>query len=354
MSYCISDVLNACPSIQKEVTQHFQTCNHTFFREPYPFFEFIMSQLNNAGLSQEVSPGNGKVRTIRLRYDKRLLESEVTENATHPTCTATTERGDCYNEYTIDTDENLQVEEKVQAKNLSATCRTNPEVFTTIILRLMDALERAVATKTTEQAPALTGAWASDVANVVADRLRVKTLKDSTTDEVFPWTMEEIDNALLQTGYCDTPVMFSGTKLYQYYRRVLAGCCAAQGINLGELLARYGKAVMYDRRVASAFGDNDNAIVLQPKSIQLLNWTLNDWKNGVDNSIVQGADYFSQVVVSPRTGLKMDLNVKDNCGTVSIILTATTKLVGMPTDLFPVGDVYHNVNFFNEIEVANV
>lgn len=354
MSYCISTVRNACPSIQKEVTQFFSTCNHTFFREPYPFFEFIMSPLNNGGLSQEVSPGNGKVRTIRLRYDKRLLESEVTENATHPTCVATTQRGDCYEEYTIDTDENVQAEEKILARDLSATCLSNPEIFTTIIMRLIDAVERKVATKTTDQAAVLNGGWASDVANVVANQLVVKTLKDATTDEVFPWTMEQIDNALIQTGYCDTPVIFSGTALYQYYRRVLAGCCANQGLDLGELLRLYGKAVMYDRRVVSAFGNNNNAVVLQPKALQLLNWTLNDWRTGIDNSIVEGADYFSQVIVSPRTGLKMDLNIKDNCGTVSIIVTATTKLVGMPTDLFPVGDVYHNVNFFNEILVSNI
>ena len=53
MSYCIAEVLNACPSIQKELTSHFQTCNHTFLREPYPFFEFVKSELNNTGLSQE-------------------------------------------------------------------------------------------------------------------------------------------------------------------------------------------------------------------------------------------------------------------------------------------------------------
>jgi len=221
-------------------------------------------------------------------------------------------------------------------------------------MRLMDVLERSVATKTTDQAAALTGAWASDVQNVIANQLIVKTLKDGTTDEVYPFTMEEINTALMQTGYCDTPAIFAGTKLFQYYKRVLAGCCANQGIDIGELFARYGLAVMYDKRVVSAFGNNDNAIVLQPKSTTLLNWTLNDWRNGIDNSIVQGADYFSQVVVSPRTGLKYDLNVKDNCGTVSIILTATTKLVGMPTDLFPVGDTYQNVNFFNEIKVTNV
>ena len=313
-----------------------------------------MSPLNTTGLNQEVSPGNGKVRTVRLRYDKRILESHVQENAPNPTCISEYERGDCYEEYTIDTDENLQESEKIQATNLSATCRSNPEIFTTILMRLIDAVERKVATKTTTEAAVLNGAWASDVENVIANQLNVKTLKDSTTDEVFPWTMEVIDNSLIQTGYCDTPVIFSGTKLYQYYRRVLAGCCANQGLDLGELLRLYGKAVMYDRRVVTAFGDNDNAIVLQPKVLTVLNWTLNDWKNGIDQSIIQGADYFSQVIVSPRTGLKMDLTIKDNCGTVSIIVTATTKLVGMPTDLFPVGDVYQNVNFFNEILVANV
>jgi hypothetical protein len=354
MSYCIAEVLNACPNIQRELTDYFSTCNHQFFREPYPFFEFIMSPLNQNGLSQVIAPGKGKVRTMELRYSKRLLESEVSSNQANPTCVATEKRGDCFETYTIDTSENEQASELISVNDLSATCRENPAIFMEILMRLMDAVERKVATKTTDEASTLTGAWATDVQNVVANKLRVKTLKDGTTDEMFPFTMEEIDNALIQTGYCDTPVTFAGTKLYQYYRRILAGCCSNSGLDLSQIMALYGKAVMYDRRVVNAFGDNDNAIVLQPKSVALLNWTLSDWAEGVPAFVTSGADYFKQVIVSPRTGLKMDLNVKDNCGQVSIIVTATTKLVGMPTDLFPVGDVYQNVNFFNQIEVSNV
>ena len=52
----------------------------------------------------------------------------------------------------------------------------------------------------------------------------------------------------------------------------------------------------------------------------------------------------------------MDLNVHESsCGSViNVSLTATTKLVGLPTDMFQTGDAYRGVTYVNEIKITNV
>ena len=45
--------------------------------------------------------------------------------------------------------------------------------------------------------------------------------------------------------------------------------------------------------------------------------------------------------------------MSDNCGTISVIGYANTKLVGLPTDLFKVGDEYRGVVYVNKIKVTN-
>jgi outer membrane lipoprotein-sorting protein len=64
-------------------------------------------------------------------------------------------------------------------------------------------------------------------------------------------------------------------------------------------------------------------------------------------------NYISTVIVSPRTGIPMDLTVSDTCGTVSVSLVATTKLVALPTDLFSQGDFMSGVNYIAPIKVVN-
>jgi len=58
-------------------------------------------------------------------------------------------------------------------------------------------------------------------------------------------------------------------------------------------------------------------------------------------------------LVTPRYGIPFDLVVSNNCGTLSLIATTSTKLVGMPFDMFPSGDVMDGVTFANIIEVVN-
>jgi hypothetical protein len=50
----------------------------------------------------------------------------------------------------------------------------------------------------------------------------------------------------------------------------------------------------------------------------------------------------------------MDLNIKNDCGQISVQVVATTTLVALPLDLFQNGDENDGVNFSAVIKVVNI
>ncbi|GAG97545.1 unnamed protein product, partial [marine sediment metagenome] len=127
-----------------------------------------------------------------------------------------------------------------------------------------------------------------------------------------------------------------------------------QGVDLGAIAREFGKAVMYDRRVASSY-ETGHAIMTQPRALTLLQYAQNEIFEDTGNRILQsrGTTFNHSVIFGPN-GLKFDLNVSEQtCGDIDIVLTATTKLVSLPDDIFGTGDTKDGVKYFNEIQVDN-
>ena len=346
MSQILGTLLGACPNVQTELETAFLQAP---VREPLPFLEAVGA--NSSQLNQIVNPSSNKTKTVTLRYDQDIAESSVTSNGENPKCAATTQRGDKTVDYSLDTNVNVQVEQLIEIRDLERICRDNPTYFGPLVDRLVYALDKKLATNVAGQAAVLNGKWASDV-SVTSNRLIINTLITVAGGVVNPLAQADLDQALIQTGYSGDALVFGGTTLWKYMRAMEAGCCADSGINLLEISRMYGKSFAYDRRLATALGGNDYNMVIKPNSFSLLQYTLNGWSDQLPAAYQSGA-YYKTVIQSPRSGVAMDLTIKDDCGNVSIILTATTKLVAMPTDMYPVGDVYEGVNYVNLVKVTN-
>lgn len=345
----VTNLLVPCPNIQDLLKANFQTCTQ---REPMPFLEFLTSPANNYGLQQKVSPGKGKLKNVELTYLQRLLEGEVEENVTNPMCTSTTERGNEVEVYELDPDANVGVSQKFTLATWRDICE-DPEVsFIQQLERMQTALMAKVATKTANQAPALIGGWNSNVDNVIADELIVKTLKTVASGDIAPFTMQDIDMAFMQSGWCAGRAIFSGTDLYKYYGQMLAGCCASMGVDLRQIMDMFGWGVAYDKRIATAFGGNDHALAVQLGALALLHYNVNDVYDDFD-LLSSSANYYHTKIFDPGTGLPMDLNMKNDCGNISIQLVATTTLVALPKDMFQATDENDGVNYAAEIKVTN-
>lgn len=351
MSY-LSTLLTACPDIQDGLDNLFSTngSGRGVIDEPMPFLQFIVN--NTGGVEQLVHPSQNKVRQVELLYNQFIQEDQVTTQSS-TSCVATTERGDCNETYTIDPTDRLNVEELVSEESLRENCKDNATYFLEVIERMINAMDRAVATKTANDAVALLGAWGADVQNVNAGVLEVETLRSGTSDELAPYAMENIELAKDISLFNPNTLIVGGQDLYKYFRRVENGCCANQGVDIGAMVDAFGFAAAWDKRVVAAAGGNEFSWAVQAGALQLLQWTNSTWKEGAIEDIQASANYVSMVVRSPKTGVRYDLKIKDDCENLSFNLYSTTKVVSMPDDMFPTGSDYDGVKFFAPIEVVN-
>lgn len=343
-----------CPDIQRELDTMFTTCDASRLREPAPFADFIVSDLNRGSVnwSQEVSPGGGKVKNVIARYDQRLAESAVTKPGTCTrTCTATTRRGDLTTSYTIDPCDYYQVEELIHANELAYAYEDNERIVNKKIQMMIDVLVRRIQTDITTDAATLLGGWNSGV-STTQQVLIVNTLKTGSTD-INPLAWQDVSFAMMQSLWCQGAYIFAGPTFFKYAGLMNAGCCANQGLDLGAIAAQYGYAVAYDKRVASvASGTTDGAWALAPGALQVIHYEENT--NRFDSVADPGGhNYKKQVIMDPKSGMLLDLDISDNCGALSILVRGNYKVVSAPTDMFATGDEMAGVTGFAAIKVVN-
>ena len=314
-----------------------------------PFFDFLWSQQNRTGIQQRIVPGGGKTRTLQLVYDQRILESESQAvSSCDQDCTATSVRGNLSADYTIDCT-GIKFEELITPSDWRTICESNDMIYERKVQRLIDAAVRKQASLYATQAGALLGGWASDVQNVSSDYLVINTQKAGSTD-INPGFLQDIDMAAMQSGYCNGRVIFGNVDLFKKYGTMQAGCCSNQGVDLSQMLAQYNTAVLYDYRVAAVAQtlEANSSWLVMPQALQPIYLTMND-----NNMQLIGANYFKTVIYD-RSGMPLDFTVSDNCGAISLIVTARSKVVSLPLDLFAPGDRMEGVNYFAGIKTTNV
>lgn len=344
MSYLSSQYIQ-CETIQAMLDEQFTLSNAPL--DPMPALEAILATQKANGISQSVADGSGKVKTIKVVYDQRLLESAVTEGSGARSCTTTTETFDNYTTYTIDPTVWLEAKEKFDTVDLATVCTADVQaMIAKKINKIIDVLDRSVATKTAEELVGLTGVWSSDVTANVANELEIATVVSEATQVLSYAGITKLDTSLMQTAY-NAPIIVGGTKLYNYGKALNAGCCSTTGVNILDLYNQYGKAFLYDKRIKAALADDNKGIVFNAGAVALITY------NEAPQVPNLGANYAKMRVNSPRTGIPYDIVMNDTCGTISILGYANTKLVGLPTDMFAVGDEYRGVTLVNKIKVVN-
>lgn len=364
MSYAPGQ-LTPCPELQLELDAFFATCDSSLLPDPAPLNEFLWSGTNIGGIQRELSPSTGKVRTVTLRYDQPLLESQVTEvDGCTYNCSATTKRGDLTSTYELDTCDTLEVEELMNADDYKTACRDNAEIVFKKIALMMKAMDARVATKYTSLAITHFGAWQANVDNLFtgavftegapgnsSDTFKLQTKKNGSQD-IYPEGFYFLRSAINKTNFCNGAALFVGSDIETYAALMNSGCCANQGLDVGDIMAKYGFAVMWDRRFENAMG-HEYGMALAPRVLQPIWFNHNPTSVANAAGVGVGTNYFKTIVSSP-TGIPYDLTISDNCGNVSFILRFTGQLVALPTDLFPPGHHMEGVTWVNKIKVVNV
>ena len=318
--------------------------------ESMPFLDAVIATQNANGISQTVSDGSGKVRNVKVVYEQRLLESAATVGSGARSCSTEVQTFNDYANYTIDPAVWIKGEEFFNVVDLATVCTEDVQsMIARKINKVIDVIERRVATKTAAELVTLYGKWSTTAATaytVTSDELVVAAYVSAATKVIDYSSAVAIDSALAMTGY-NNSIIVGGNALVDYMKFVNHGCCAANGADVLAIANDYGKAVMFDKRVMTALGDNSKSIAFQPGSLALIHY------NEAPQVPAIGANYAKFRVNSPRTGLPIDIVMKDDCGHISVIGYANTLLVGLPVDMFAVGDEYRGVKFVNKIKVTN-
>lgn len=351
MSYTPSTIVS-CPDFQAALDSIYRIDAARFYAEPIPFTEYLRSPVNRNDMSARIAPGDAKVRTVELTYTPRLLAAEVSSSVSN-TCTASTVRGNTSSDYTIDTTANLSIEESITLTSLKNGCESNAAYFQEKVMHMMAALDTAVNVKNATQAEALLGGWATNTGSIPfvtlnSDILEVQTLQPSSAFAPFPSTFQSLRRAGTISNFGQF-VIVGGLQLDGYVEQVKDGCCADYGLDVGAIQSRFGMASIYDNAVADAAGGDEFSWAVANGALQVIEY--NQWE-GIFNLTDANESYGT--IVSPATGITYDMFMAHSCGTISVTLTATTKLIALPADLYQTGDRLEGVLGFAKLEVVNV
>jgi hypothetical protein len=344
----ISRILSECPNIQMPLGQLFIEVGQ---RESLPFLEYLNSPENVKLIRQEVSSGGGKLRTVEARWIQRLPETEVVAGADIMNCTATNEYGDSTTTYTLETTDTYQASQLISGKDIARHCQDNNVYFLESVMRLMDVIDRKVASAAATQAVAAIGNWGTDVEGfytVSGDCLVVSTING--TNDVNPFALADITQATAMANYPAAPIAFGGAAMQRYANAVKAGCCSTSGIDLLAISQQNGFGFAYDTRLAAAQGSQTKALVTTAGAIQWLSYNLAEWNSNFTPTV--GAGYARTIAFTPA-GVPVDLTLKDDCGNLSVIVTATGKIVTLPTNIYESGDKLAGVNYVNCVSIVN-
>lgn len=344
----ISRILSECPNIQSPLGQLFIEVGQ---RESLPFLEYLNSPENVKLIRQQVSTGGGKLKTVEARWVQRLPETEVEEGADIMNCTASNVYGDSTTTYTLETTDTYQASQLISGADIARHCQENSVYFLESVMRLMDVIDRKVATAAATQAVAAIGNWGTDVTGFFpmdGDCIEVSTI--ASTGIINEFALADITQATQMANYPSSPIAFGGAAMQRYANAVKAGCCSQNGIDLLAISQQNGFGFAYDSRVATAQGDQTHALVTTAGAIQWLSYNLAEWNTNFTPSV--GMSYSRTIAFTPA-GVPVDLTLKDDCGNLSVIVTATGKIVTLPTDIYEAGDKLAGVNYVNCVSIVN-
>lgn len=345
-----------CSEVQDKLDSYFSTCDASKHRDDMPVLNFLLSGENRQGvkiLSQAVAPGMAKLRTVTLIYNQLIQESAVSQPGTDYACTATTQRGNLSVNIDIDPYSYFQIEEKIPNMSLRYACESPSDVFPDKLARMINTLMERIGTSVINQGKLLMGEWGKDVPFQGASSWSVtegsdQWLKVNTTasGNLDPTGMARLESAINISSWCNRPRVFAGLDQWEYYKKMRAGCCATTGIDIGSIMQQYGYAVEFDRRVNLQVGTAYGWVV-QPGALQIIHYNQND--NGWDEAAgigPGGTNYIAGIIYDPVTGFPIDITMKDDCGTLHIILRGLAKLWATPDDIYPTGHHLAGVNHF--------
>lgn len=343
-----------CPDFQANLNGYFGE-NPQLFMEPIVLTSFLQSEMNavdglQVKLTDLVSPGNGKMRTVQLTYIPRFLESDVEVGTGREDCTSSNVVGETSQLYNIEETDYIQDSLVLDYWLLKKRCQANADYAAQVIQQLIDNVTRKRESMLYADLATMYGSFSAGEPDVTLDVKSIETAFANGT--LNPDGMAEMVTATRYAGYNRGPVVFNGRAMGIYFRKINAGCCSIDGVDIDQLHAQYGFVSLESYRADDAFGD-DGFITVNPGAAQILEWS--EYEGDPDNlNFIDTPQFKAMPIIDPRTGSKYDMKwVMDCNGKISIFIRSWFKLASLPADAWYVGDRLNGVNWINRFEINN-
>jgi hypothetical protein len=351
MSHTVTDIIS-CPQIQQDINDNFLKGDPTAAAEVQSFTDFVVNPVNTSNILQrKISPGGGKKRDVQLLWTPPILESEI---GTSPAkkCTSSNEAGMLDKTYTLDTDEGVNYDEKFDLIHMASMCQENSLWFAKRLQAMMDGLTKKIGTINAEQLALLVGKFGTgDNDTSLSNTLKTISTRKTGSSDFNLEALEEIKFSAVNAAYPGIPYVFGFGEIYKYMKRVAAGCCTNDGLDIASFAAQNDIVFMADKKIYTALGADDDFIMVAPGAVQMLQWLEFEGANGIN--VINDEAYKQTVIVNPKNGMRFDLQIKNDCGTIYVNMKLAHKLVGLPDDLFSVGDAFDGVKWVNKFKITN-
>lgn len=353
MSYQLSSFVS-CPEIQANIDNFFG-CDYTqtLKNNEVSLVKTLVSPLNTSNiLEKNIAPGAGKIRQVELVYTPRIPKGAVTTTIDPNDCIATDKFGERSTIYNIDPLVGVKIEKQIDPMDLIRRCEADSHYFSRTLMSMMDAAVRRIDEITANQLIAYAGAFGQNETNVSSGTKTVRTRTAASDHRLVSNWISDVEFAADNAGYCMSPLVFAYNDMWKVAQELRASnCCNDNGMNLAALSDMAGMTIIPNRNVPGALGGLNRFLTVDPGKVQLL--TYNKYGVGDNMQMIDDGVYKQMTINHPETGLDFDLRMQFTCGKWAIFIELAHKLVGAPSDLYEVEDIYYGVTGVNKYTVDN-
>ena len=346
----------SCPNIQLGLTEAW------FNNQPLGnvnLVRFLLSDINKKDTFQrQLTPGDGKLRSVELVYGQRFLESSVGETA-RIACSGFSADGETSKVYEIDPTVGANKTFSMTLSSLQTRCEADELYLSKEILKAMNVLIQKMETDAAIAVIANSGNFATDVDNGdPAGTTTLKTTKTKTSGgAILTDAIEDVAFENMANDFTETPYIFGGAIWEKYARALGAACCGDLGVNAGVYKDNSGVVIGYSQKVQANAANANDGYALIPGAVQMV--TFNEFGGSSpwvldDDSIKQG----TLIYPDPALPLVFDYYAKYTCTDANtkvwdIGLGLAYDFMFLPADMFAVGDRLEGVNGVLGFRVSN-
>lgn len=328
-----------CEQILSNLSQYASAGNlPANVRSRLGFLNWIQSPLNKQAVEViPISEDTKKVPSVRIKYQQRVVESEVT---TSEDGNCTPERYPDFLETTMDVDSIVSYNFGLSQRQATLICNEgDSELINNQINLAFDALARTV-NRVLLGKLLLNFGYNQGVSPASAGTTSINTLVAATGAPIATAIQDLHQDYYESNQYTGIPAVIGQGNIIKYFRTIRSGCCNDSGVDMNALAAELGFAPFIDTQIESVLGTNQFAVMAPGL------WQLVPYNRYVGaNSGVMGTAT-NMTITDPVTGLTYDMKVDvDGCNEKYYIrLTLNYGLWKPPVDTFNAEDPLFRIN----------